>query len=193
MRVRSRTIQTVNGRPFDQEQPACVLLDARSVESYIASIESLYRFYAQVEPLLRPPLVAIVQTDESEPSSSLSSVCSDFSLVPETTDEVSFGECLRDAVHRHRSRIENRQRLKVWLERYRKCSPRQQQVARMLLQGRSNKWIASRLAVSGRTVEVDRSNLFQTMGVENAIHLAGVLTELRLGGLLDTSDGTASG
>lgn len=105
--------------------------------------------------------------------------------VPKTDEMSRLPDAIKSAIEIHRRRIEFISRMKSAQQRFESCTPRQRRIADHLLEGKPNKWIASRLNVSNRTVEVDRSNLFTKMGVENAVHLAKLLTELRMACLDD--------
>lgn len=59
-------------------------------------------------------------------------------------------------------------------------SLREQEVLRLMLQGRLNKQIADALGIAMRTVELHRSRLIAKMGVRNAVELAALLGETDL-------------
>ena len=52
---------------------------------------------------------------------------------------------------------------------------REQEVMRLVVQGRANKQIADELDISVRTVEVHRARVFDKMGVRSAVELANAL------------------
>lgn len=52
---------------------------------------------------------------------------------------------------------------------------REKQIMELVLAGKFNKVIADELAISMRTVEVHRANLFEKMGVKTAVELANLL------------------
>lgn len=52
---------------------------------------------------------------------------------------------------------------------------RERQIMELVLAGKFNKVIADELAISMRTVEVHRANLFEKMGVKTAVELANLL------------------
>ncbi|TXG96362.1 MAG: response regulator transcription factor [Rhodocyclaceae bacterium] len=53
-----------------------------------------------------------------------------------------------------------------------KLSPREKEVMELVLAGKQNKIIADALAITMRTVEVHRANVFAKMGVRSAVELA---------------------
>ena len=59
-------------------------------------------------------------------------------------------------------------------------SSREEEVLRLMLQGRLNKQIADTLGIAMRTVELHRSRLIAKMGVRNAVELAALLGEADL-------------
>ena len=56
-----------------------------------------------------------------------------------------------------------------------KLSPREKEVMELVLAGKQNKIIADALAITMRTVEVHRANVFAKMGVRSAVELAQLL------------------
>jgi len=58
-------------------------------------------------------------------------------------------------------------------------TPRERQVMERILAGKLNKMIADELAISMRTVEVHRANVFEKMGVRTAVELAQLLASRR--------------
>jgi two-component system response regulator DctR len=56
---------------------------------------------------------------------------------------------------------------------------REREVMSLILEGRYNKVIANRLAISMRTVEAHRSHIFNKMRVRSAVELAQLLTVLK--------------
>jgi two-component system, LuxR family, response regulator DctR len=65
-------------------------------------------------------------------------------------------------------------------ERVDQLTVREREVMALILEGKLNKVIADELAISMRTVEVHRSNVFDKMGVRSAVELAGVLAGVSL-------------
>ncbi|ABA80090.1 response regulator [Rhodobacter sphaeroides] len=59
-------------------------------------------------------------------------------------------------------------------------SAREEEVLRLMLQGRLNKQIADTLGIAMRTVELHRSRLIAKMGARNAVELAALLSEAGL-------------
>jgi two-component system response regulator DctR len=54
---------------------------------------------------------------------------------------------------------------------------REQEVMRLVIQGRANKQIADQLDISVRTVEVHRARVFDKMGVRSAVELTNTLRQ----------------
>ena len=69
---------------------------------------------------------------------------------------------------------ERRQRLLV-RHALSELTEREQEVMRLVIQGRPNKLIADELAISVRTVEVHRARMFDKMNVRSAVELANLL------------------
>lgn len=62
-----------------------------------------------------------------------------------------------------------------------KLTEREQEVMRLVVQGRANKQIADSLDISVRTVEVHRARVFDKMNVRSAVELANALRDAGLG------------
>lgn len=58
-----------------------------------------------------------------------------------------------------------------------RLSPREREVMERILAGKQNKLIADELAITMRTVEVHRANVFSKMGVRSAVELAQLLAQ----------------
>lgn len=56
-----------------------------------------------------------------------------------------------------------------------RLTPMEKRVAKEVMYGKANKWIAGDFTLSQRTVEAHRANVFQKMRVRNAIELKRIL------------------
>ena len=61
------------------------------------------------------------------------------------------------------------------------CTPREQDVLRLLTQGLTNKGIADRLGISPRTVEIHRAHLMEKMGADSLPALVRMVAALEPG------------
>ena len=85
-------------------------------------------------------------------------------------DEVLL-EALQNAVRRH---VHSRERLaadRIARERYAQLSPREKEVAALIVEGLTNKEIGRALSLSPRTVETHRANLFAKLQAESLAQL----------------------
>lgn len=78
------------------------------------------------------------------------------------------------AAHSRRQQRGGQQALQLRLAR---LSPREREVMERILAGKQNKLIADELAITMRTVEVHRANVFSKMGVRSAVELAQLLAQ----------------
>ncbi len=71
------------------------------------------------------------------------------------------------AIAHHRSTRELSQELSEYRARINSCTPREQDVMRLLVKGLPNKGIAETLGISPRTVEIHRAHLMEKMQAES--------------------------
>jgi FixJ family two-component response regulator len=87
---------------------------------------------------------------------------------------------VREALALGRRRQEEDAEREVVEQRAARLTPRERQVARLLLLGRTSKGIAASLGVSARTVEGYRSRLLEKMQVGSTTELVGVMLRTRV-------------
>lgn len=86
-------------------------------------------------------------------------------------DDQALLDALQSAVHTHvRTRERNRGDIDA-RERYAQLSPREREVVGLIVAGLTNKEIGRALALSPRTVETHRANLFAKLGAESLAQL----------------------
>src|SRR6056297_965616 len=85
---------------------------------------------------------------------------------------------IREALHHDARRREQARSTADIRERYTSLTPREKQVADLLVEGAPNKVIASRLNLSTRTVEAHRATVMRKMGVRSAPALTLRLMQL---------------
>ena len=91
-----------------------------------------------------------------------------------------FADAIVSGVELDQRRNDDFQALVGTLERYRKLTDRQKAVLEQVLTGLPNKRIAANMMISVRTIEAERSRILSMLRVENAVALAGLITELKL-------------
>jgi FixJ family two-component response regulator len=90
-------------------------------------------------------------------------------------DNASLPAALQQAMRLGRERHAQWQELRRVVENFAQLSPSEKTVLSLILQGRTNKEVATRLDCSLRTVEARRQRILRVMQTENAIELAAVL------------------
>lgn len=182
-------VELVSGSDIEMPpcEPSCVVVDARTSSTHSTVFSQLYRMYRPHIRSLWPPMVLLVSDEVrvQDPKKMESDFpCDrdghDIECIEFDGDVAPLCEVINRSIALHRRRIDHAKRLRTIRGRYETFTARQRRVAEHLLQGKSNKWIAGRLNVSNRTIEDDRASLFKKMHVENAVHLAKLLTELRM-------------
>ncbi|MFC6671057.1 response regulator transcription factor [Marinobacterium aestuariivivens] len=93
---------------------------------------------------------------------------------------------VEDAVQLDRESRREAARKAAILERYRRLTPREQEVMGRMVTGRSSKEIARLLGVSYRTVEIHRSRVLEKM---EARSLPDLIAQALIGGILDLNKG----
>jgi two-component system response regulator FixJ len=86
-------------------------------------------------------------------------------------DDEQLLEALQQAVHQHVRSRERAQADQAARERHAQLSEREREVLRFIVEGLTNKEIARTLALSPRTVETHRANLFAKLGCESLAQL----------------------
>jgi FixJ family two-component response regulator len=86
-------------------------------------------------------------------------------------DDEQLLEALQQAVRQHVRSRERAQADQAARERHAQLSEREREVLRFIVEGLTNKEIARALALSPRTVETHRANLFAKLGCDSLAQL----------------------
>lgn len=84
------------------------------------------------------------------------------------------------AVHRRQTQFDLNGKYEEYRQTMELLSPRRQRVLDLLINGLPNKTIASRLAVSQRTVEMDRAKILKAFGAKSATGVTVKVGEFRM-------------
>ena len=90
-------------------------------------------------------------------------------------------EKIRSAIQHYRSSMEQLLELRELQERVDSCTPREQDVMRLLAEGLPNKGIAESLGISPRTVEIHRAHVMEKMDAHSLPALVRMITALESG------------
>ncbi len=85
---------------------------------------------------------------------------------------------VRSAIDLHRSTREKLQELQELQARVDSCTPREQDVMRLLAEGLTNKGIAETLGISPRTVEIHRAHVMDKMAADSLPALVRMIATL---------------
>lgn len=167
----------LEGGRLKLDGPTCLLLDMR-----MPGMNGMALFERLLERGCIGRLQVIFLTGHADVATAVAAVkrgafdfvekpFSDNALVDRVIEALALSAEAHTAAH---SRAETQRLLAELTER-------EQEVMRLVLQGRANKQIADELDISVRTVEVHRARVFDKMGVRSAVELANLLREHGMG------------
>jgi len=154
---------------FDAQRPGCLVLDLLlRGESGLDLLEDL-----QARPV-HPPII-VLTAHGSVPTSVHALRAGAIDFIEKPMRPAALVARIREAFDIDaREREARGQRLAV-LERSRRLSPREREIAALLMEGKRSKEIAGSLGISVRTVEGYRARLLHKMQAESAPHLVTML------------------
>jgi len=154
---------------FDAQRPGCLVLDLLlRGESGLDLLEDL-----QARPV-HPPII-VLTAHGSVPTSVHALRAGAIDFIEKPMRPAALVARIREAFDIDaREREARGQRLAV-LERARRLSPREREIAALLMEGKRSKEIAGSLGISVRTVEGYRARLLHKMQAESAPHLVTML------------------
>jgi two-component system response regulator FixJ len=160
----------------DPRPPAfdCMLLDIR-----MPGTDGLELFRILKDRQCRFPIIFITgHGDIPLAVSAIKHGAFDFLTKPFRSGELL--EKVRVAVEHYRSAREHLLELQQLQSRVDSCTPREQEVMRLLVSGLPNKSIAEALGISPRTVEIHRAHLMEKMEADSLPALVRMVTLLEL-------------
>jgi FixJ family two-component response regulator len=155
---------------FDAQRPGCLVLDLllRGGENGLDLLEDL-----QARPM-HPPII-VLTAHGSVPTSVHALRAGAIDFIEKPMRPAALIARIREAFDIDaREREARGQRLAVQ-ERARRLSPREREIAALLMEGKRSKEIAGSLGISVRTVEGYRARLLHKMQAESAPHLVTML------------------
>jgi len=169
--------QTSPGRPHWPSAPSCLLLDVR-----MPGTSGLALFERLAERGLLQTLPVIFLTGHGDVPTAVSSVKRGaFDFVEKPFSDNALVDRVEQALASSAEAIQRR-RAKERVERaLAELTERENEVMRLVIEGRPNKLIADALGISVRTVEVHRARVFEKMEVKSAVELANLLRENGVG------------
>ena len=103
-----------------------------------------------------------------------------FTVFQSPIPDATLVESLNKAIEVDRRTAEDDERIALLISRRRRLSDREREIAELIVEGKSNRQVATTLEIAVRTVEANRSRIFNKFGVESLGELASEWTELRL-------------
>jgi two-component system response regulator FixJ len=155
---------------FDAQRPGCLVLDLllRGGENGLALLEDL-----QARPL-HPPII-VLTAHGSVPTSVQALRAGAIDFIEKPMRPRALIARIREALDIDAREREARGHRLAVRERARRLSPREREIAELLMQGKRSKEIAVSLDISVRTVEGYRARLLHKMQAESAPHLVTML------------------
>ena len=100
-------------------------------------------------------------------------------VLPTPLDTESLTHWVIEAIEADRQRVREELRLEKISRVFNNLAQRKRCVLQHMIDGRASKWSAHDLDVSRRTIELDRAEILNAFGVNNAIELARLMTETK--------------
>lgn len=172
--LETRTFETPSAflAAFDPGRPGCVILDLRLPE--MSGLEVQERLAAAGH---RTPVVIVTgHGDVSTAVRAMKAGAVDFVQKPVNDQELVdiVQRCVAEDVARRCESDDARD----LLARFNTLTPRERDVMRLVIAGKSSKEAARELGVSPKTVDVHRGNLMQKLAVRSAVDLARIAAKL---------------
>ena len=101
-----------------------------------------------------------------------------FDFLTKPFQEGELIEKVRSALNYHRSNRNHLLELQELQVRFDSCTPREQDVMRLLARGSANKGIAEKLSISPRTVEIHRAHVMSKMAADSLPALVRMISLL---------------
>jgi len=158
---------------YDSRRPGCLVLDLKlRGESGLDLLEQL-----PPRPATLP--VIVLTAYGSVPASVRAMNAGAIDFVEKSMRPVQLLGCVRTALELAARQHEVEAAQQAIVQRAARLTPREQQIAELLVAGKRSKEIAASLGVSPRTVDSYRSRLLDKMHVESTTELIAALLRLR--------------
>jgi len=165
---------------YDPDRPGCLVLDVRMPG--LSGLELQTRLAARHAQI--PIIIVTGYADVSMAVQALRAGAMDFIEKPFSSQ--ALVERIQEAVERDRRLRRATVRFADFTIRVHRLTQRERQVLALIVEGRANKQIADRLALSRKTVETHRANLISKTGVESLAEL--IRFGLQLGSAAPTGE-----
>src|ERR1700678_336046 len=147
------------------EPRGCLLLDFQMPQMSGKELQSLL-----VSRGVMLPIIFLTGTGDVSTTAAVMKLGA-IDVIEKPWQQLQLIEAVREALYLDQARWEKLVRLEELRSRIADLTPRELEVGSLVVQGRSNKAIASALDVSERTVEVHRSRVMSKLRAEGVAHL----------------------
>jgi FixJ family two-component response regulator len=158
---------------FDPEKPACLILDVRMPEIGGFEVQELLRQTGAHVPIV------FVSAHGDIPMSVRAMKKGAFDFIEKPYNSQQLLERIQEAVRVAAVRFDARQRRKALEWRLAQLSPREHEVLRLVVRGKTSKFIAAQLKIATKTVDIHRTSIREKLGASSVAELVSeVLTHL---------------
>jgi FixJ family two-component response regulator len=155
------------------KEPACVLLDLAMPGMDGLTLQS------RLGELGREPPIVFVSGHGEVPSSVQAMKAGAMDFLTKPVDEVVLLSAVSEALEVHRERLEARRQIAEARTRVLSLTPRENEVAALVVQGKRNKQIAFELGIAEKTVKVHRSRVMEKIGARSTVELVRLWLRVR--------------
>ena len=154
------------------DEPGCLILDLHMPGPDWLDLQDVVT--RNVEPL--PVIVLTAKASAHDTLRAMKAGAADFFLKP--VDHETLVGAVRNALANHLSRRRILQQIAALKARYARLTPRERQVAAMVVAGAYNKEIGAALGTAERTVKLHRANAMEKMGARSLPDLVRAFSEM---------------
>ena len=154
------------------DEPGCLILDLHMPGPDWLDLQDVVT--RNVEPL--PVIVLTAKASAHDTLRAMKAGAADFFLKP--VDHETLVGAVRNALANHLSRRRILQQIAALKARYARLTPRERQVAAMVVAGAFNKEIGAALGTAERTVKLHRANAMEKMGARSLPDLVRAFSEM---------------
>jgi RNA polymerase sigma factor (sigma-70 family) len=101
-------------------------------------------------------------------------------FLPKPFNDQDLLDAIQFALERDRARRQQEAELVVWRERFKSLTPREREVAAMVVTGMLNKQIAAEIGTSENTVKVHRSRAMEKMQAQSLVDLVKMVERIQI-------------
>lgn len=157
------------------DEPGCLILDLHMPGPDWLDLQDVVT--RSVEPL--PVIVVTAKASAHDTLRAMKAGAADFFLKP--VDRETLVGAVRNALAHHLARRRTLRQIAALKARYATLTPRERQVAAMVVAGAYNREIGAALGTAERTVKLHRANAMDKMGARSLPDLVRAFSELDVG------------